>query len=207
MMAKYFAVLTLALCLASAAAFVPSASFKLGSPALAGRCALAPALRQVPPRVVPAARPRRTCIPSLRGRTGTPAGEPRQWRPTGQHNIGLHPLLDVAGAGAMAAAPRSIVRRVIGVWAMGVRRGDSVWCSPDLQSSTKAVLGLTMQQDDPLKLFVGGLPWALTSDDLREVRSCSRVGAIACRVLSTYASPLHSALVSVHPEPLVYEGE
>ena len=26
-----------------------------------------------------------------------------------------------------------------------------------------------MQQDDPLKLFVGGLPWALTSDDLREV--------------------------------------
>jgi len=82
MMAKYFAVLTLALCLASAAAFVPSASFKLGSPALAGRCALAPALRQ---------------------------------------------------------------------------------------SSTKAVLGLTMQQDDPLKLFVGGLPWALTSDDLREV--------------------------------------
>jgi hypothetical protein len=32
-----------------------------------------------------------------------------------------------------------------------------------------AGLGLTMQEDDPLKLFVGGLPWALTSDDLREV--------------------------------------
>ena len=29
-----------------------------------------------------------------------------------------------------------------------------------------------MQQDDPLKLFVGGLPWALTSDDLREVLPC-----------------------------------
>jgi hypothetical protein len=53
MMAKYLAVLTLALCLASAAAFVPSASFKLGSPALAGRCALAPALRQVPPQAAP----------------------------------------------------------------------------------------------------------------------------------------------------------
>jgi len=49
-MAKYLVAITLALCLASAAAFVPSASFKLGSPAMAGRCALAPALRQVTPR-------------------------------------------------------------------------------------------------------------------------------------------------------------
>jgi len=41
--------------------------------------------------------------------------------------------------------------------------------APALRQTSRTVLGLTMQQDDPLKLFVGGLPWALTSDDLREV--------------------------------------
>jgi len=40
---------------------------------------------------------------------------------------------------------------------------------PALRQISRTALGLTMQQDDPLKLFVGGLPWALTSDDLREV--------------------------------------
>jgi hypothetical protein len=41
--------------------------------------------------------------------------------------------------------------------------------APAIRQPAKTVLGLTMQEDDPLKLFVGGLPWALTSDDLREV--------------------------------------
>ena len=38
-----------------------------------------------------------------------------------------------------------------------------------LHQSPRSISGLKMQADDPLKLFVGGLPWALTSDDLREV--------------------------------------
>jgi hypothetical protein len=158
--------------------------------------ALAPGLALSVMRELPLALPQYPCAPAQGG--GVPPRSPQQSRPTAQHNVGLHRLLGVAGAGAVAVAPSSIARRVIGVcvrW--GVRRSDSVF-SPDLQSSTKAVLGLTMQQDDPLKLFVGGLPWALTSDDLREVRSCTRVGAIACRVSSTYALPRLSLASKCH---------
>lgn len=41
--------------------------------------------------------------------------------------------------------------------------------APSLRQSSRTLSSLKMEQDDPLKLFVGGLPWALTSDDLREV--------------------------------------
>lgn len=37
------------------------------------------------------------------------------------------------------------------------------------RSQVSAPLGLSMQVSDDNKLFVGGLPWALDSDDLREV--------------------------------------
>ena len=64
---------------------------------------------------------------------------------------------------------------------------DSVLLFCALHQSPRSISGLKMQADDPLKLFVGGLPWALTSDDLREVRSLSRI--FACIILTNSSVP------------------
>ncbi len=98
--------IALALCLASAAAFVPSAPFKLGSPAIASRCALAPALRQVCAPLLAHNGPEdgNTCRGDREHREAWGA-VPVAAATTGQRTIGERPLRGAAGAGAGGRAP------------------------------------------------------------------------------------------------------
>ena len=118
-MSKTLLALTLALCLASAAAFVPSAPFKIGSPAIASRCALAPALRQVCAPLYARNGPAdaNTCRGDSAHR-GERAATPAAATTTGQRAVGDPSLLSGAGAGAggralacTRAACRVCVRR------------------------------------------------------------------------------------------------
>lgn len=60
---------------------------------------------------------------------------------------------------------------------------------PDFFPQVSAPLGLSMQYNDENKLFVGGLPWALDSDDLREVGPPPAHGPVPILVFGFLPTP------------------